>query len=106
MAIVELSHALRNHVKWQNIPFAKLCYDYLAYLLDKSRPNLHSAAETLAMAERTLRCKLVAEGTSFWQVLEFVRRDVCQLYFLEGTHELSDISTRLGYSELSAFTLA
>lgn len=96
----------RSQNRWQNRPYAKSCYDYLIYLLDKPGPNLDSAAETFAVAERTLRRKLVAEGTSFRQVLEWVRRDICHLYFLEGKRQLSDISTLLGYSELSAFTRA
>lgn len=106
MAIIELSNAQRDHLKWQNRPYAKLCYDYLVYLLDKSGLNLDSAAETLEMAERTLRRKLVAEDTSFREILGLVRRDICQLYFLEGKRQLSEISTLLGYSELSAFTRA
>lgn len=96
----------RSEKRWQNKPYAKSCYDYLIYLLDKPGPNLDSAADTFAMAERTLRRKLVAEGTSFREILELVRRDICQLYFLEGKRQLSDISTLLGYSELSAFTRA
>ncbi|WP_417621119.1 helix-turn-helix transcriptional regulator [Parasphingorhabdus sp.] len=85
---------------------AKLMYEYLLYLLDKSGLSLDSAAETFGMAERTLRRKLVAEGLSYRQLLEQVRRDTCQLYFLEGRRNLSEIAAKLGYSELSAFTRA
>ncbi len=90
----------------QPVPLARLSYNYLFYLLDKSGLSLDAAAETFGMAERTLRRKLVAEGASFRQILERVRRDACQLYFLEGTRSLSEIATKLGYSELSAFTRA
>ncbi|WP_229954497.1 helix-turn-helix transcriptional regulator [Parasphingorhabdus litoris] len=90
----------------QAIPLANLSYEYLFYLLDKSGLSLDAAAETFGMAERTMRRKLVAEGASFRQILERVRRDACQLYFLEGTRSLSEIATKLGYSELSAFTRA
>ncbi len=83
-----------------------LCYHYLFQLLDKSGLSLDAAAETFGMAERTLRRKLAAEGASFRQILEEVRRDTCHLYFLEGTRSLSEIATKLGYSELSAFTRA
>ena len=61
---------------------------------------------TFGMAERTLRRKLGAKGLSYRQLLEQVRRDTCHLYFLEGTRKLSEISAKLGYSELSAFTRA
>lgn len=94
----------RNRFERQNL--AKLTYEYLLYLLDKSGLSLDAAAVTFGMAERTLRRKLVAEGLSYRQLLEQVRRDTCQLYFLEGTRNLSEISAKLGYSELSAFTRA
>ncbi len=90
----------------KSVPLAKLSYNYLFHLLDKSGLGLDAAADTFGMAERTLRRKLVAEGASFRQILEQVRRDTCQLYFLEGTRSLSEIATKLGYSELSAFTRA
>ena len=55
------------------------------------------------MAERTLRRKLVAEGMIVQlQVLEWVRRDICHLYFLEGKRRYQTFPN-LGYSELSAF---
>ncbi len=104
--ITEASQKQRSEARWQNKPHAQSCYNYLIYLLDKPGPNLDSAAETFSMAERTLRRRLVAEGTSFREILELARRDICQLYFLEGKRQLSDISTLLGYSELSAFTRA
>ncbi len=84
----------------------KLTYEYLLFLLDKSGLSLDAAAVTFGMAERTLRRKLAAEGLSYRQLLEQVRRDTCHLYFLEGTRNLSEIAAKLGYSELSAFTRA
>ena len=86
--------------------YTSLIYAYLAPLLDKAGLNLASAAITLRMAERTLRRRLLDESTCFRDILENVRRDFCQLYFLEGTRSLSDIALKLGYSELSAFTRA
>lgn len=88
------------------VSLVSLSYNYLFHLLDKSGLSLDAAAETFGMAERTLRRKLFAEGASFRQILEQVRRDTCQLYFIEGTRSLSEIATKLGYSELSAFTRA
>ncbi|MEW4468420.1 helix-turn-helix domain-containing protein [Parasphingorhabdus sp. JC815] len=85
---------------------SRLSYHYLFHLLDRSGLSIDAAAETFGMAERTLRRKLAMEGASFRQILEQVRRNTCQLYFLEGTRSLSEIATKLGYSELSAFTRA
>lgn len=94
----------RGRFEQENL--AKLTYEYLLHLLDKSGLSLDAAAVTFGMAERTLRRKLVAEGMSYRQLLEQVRRDTCHLYFLEGTRNLSEIAAKLGYSELSAFTRA
>jgi len=108
----DLVYAARDHAKRymanapESAPLHRLCYTYLFPLLDRSGLSIDAAAETFGMAERTLRRKLAAEGASFRQILEQVRRNTCQLYFLEGTRSLSEIATKLGYSELSAFTRA
>jgi AraC-like DNA-binding protein len=98
--------AFFSRARFERENLAKLTYEYLLYLLDKSGLSLDAAAATFGMAERTLRRKLVAEGMSYRQLLEQVRRDTCHLYFLEGTRNLSEIAAKLGYSELSAFTRA
>ena len=98
--------AFFERTRFERENLAKLTYEYLLYLLDKSGLSLDAAAMTFGMAERTLRRKLVAEGMSYRQLLEKVRRDTCHLYFLEGTRNLSEIAAKLGYSELSAFTRA
>lgn len=90
----------------ENISLPWLVYRYLFPLLDKNGLSLDCAAETFGIAERSLRRKLVMENTSFREILEQVRRDACHLYFLEGRRSLSEIATKLGYSELSAFTRA
>lgn len=95
-----------SRTRFERTNITKLTYEYLLYLLDKSGLSLDAAAMTFGMAERTLRRKLVAEGMSYRQLLEQVRRDTCHLYFLEGTRNLSEIAAKLGYSELSAFTRA
>lgn len=95
-----------SRARFERKNITKLTYEYLLHLLDKSGLSLDAAALTFGMAERTLRRKLVAEGISYRQLLEQVRRDTCRLYFLEGTRNLSEIAAKLGYSELSAFTRA
>ncbi len=81
-------------------------YFYLSNELDKSPPTLDRMAASFGMSERTLRRKLVEENYPFRELLEKVRQDLCQLYFLEGTRSLSEIALLLGYSDLSAFTRA
>ena len=81
-------------------------YFYLASELDKSPPTLDRMATSFGISERTLRRKLVDEGMSFRNLLDLVRKDLCNLYFMENTRSLSEIALLLGYSDLSAFTRA
>jgi len=65
--------------------------------------NARVAAE-LNLHLRTLHRRLSAEGTSFQQVKDEVRRDI-MLYYLQQTDlELSRISEKLGFSEQSVMT--
>ena len=81
-------------------------YFYLTSELDKSPPTLDRMAASFGMSERTLRRKLVDEGMSFRDLLDLVRKDLCRLYFIEGTRSLGEIALLLGYGDLSAFTRA
>ncbi len=106
VSAIRRQQAFFSRASFERKSITKLTYEYLLYLLDKSGLSLDAAAITFGVAERTLRRKLVAEGMSYRQLLEQVRRDTCYLYFLEGTRNLSEIASKLGYSELSAFTRA
>lgn len=81
-------------------------YFYLTSELDKSPPTLDRMAASFGMSERTLRRKLVEQGMSFRDLLDLVRKDLCNLYFMENTRSLGEIALLLGYSDLSAFTRA
>lgn len=81
-------------------------YFYLTSEIDKSPPTLDSMAATFGMSERMLRRKLVAEGMSFRTLLERVRRDLSDLYLMEGKRSIGEIALLLGYGEISAFTRA
>ena len=85
---------------------AGLSYIYLASELNKSPLKLERLAASFGLTERTLRRKLVQEGFPFRDLLEKVRRDLCELYQFEGYRSMSEIAELLGYSELSAFTRA
>ena len=86
--------------------YSALCYLYLASELNKSPLKLERVAASFGLSERTLRRKLVEEGLPFRKLLENVRRDLSDLYRLEGRRTISEIAELLGYSELSAFTRA
>ncbi len=79
-------------------------YVFLLVELDKSPLKLDRMAAAFGMSERTLRRRLVEEGNPLRELLDQVRRDMWELYKMEGTRSLSEIAHLLGYSELSAFT--
>ena len=85
---------------------AGLSYLYLASELNKSPLKLERLAASFGLTERTLRRHLVQEGYPFRDLLEQVRRDLCDLYRFEGRRSWTEIAELLGYSELSAFTRA
>lgn len=61
-------------------------------------------AMELNLHPRTLHRRLKAEGTSFQEIKDEVRRDAA-LYYLHQTHlDLTDIAEKLGYAEHSVFT--
>ena len=105
-SMVQLKYA--QPVAWfaQGRKHTALSYLYLASELNKSPLKLERLAASFGLTERTLRRKLVQEGHPFRDLLEQVRRDLCDLYRFEGRRSMSEIAELLGYSELSAFTRA
>ncbi len=95
-------------VRWmaEGRRYTALSFLYLASELNKSPLKLERLAASFAMSERSLRRKLVEEGYPFRQLLEKVRRDLCDLYRMEGSRTMGEVAEQLGYSELSAFTRA
>ena len=65
--------------------------------------SLAKVAELLEMSQRTLSRKLAAEGTSFFAILEGVRKSLSLRYLRQNEKSLSEISFLLGYSSLSSF---
>lgn len=68
-----------------------------------------SAADTaraLGMHERTLQRRLQAEGTSFDQIKDSVRREMAEQYLADPTLPITQIAFMLHYANSSAFTRA
>jgi AraC-like DNA-binding protein len=85
---------------------AAFSFLYLASELNKSPLKLDRLAASFGLTERTLRRKLVHEGFPFRDLLDRVRRGMCDLYRLEGRRSMGEIAELLGYAELSAFSRA
>lgn len=65
--------------------------------------SLAKVAKSLEMSQRTLSRKLAGEGTSFFAILEGVRKSLALRYLRQNEKSLSEISFLLGYSSLSSF---
>lgn len=74
--------------------------------LAKGAPTARQVAEDLGLSERTLARRLTAEGTSFGQVLDDLRRDMALGYLEDQSMLLSQVAYLLGYADQSAFTNA
>jgi AraC-like DNA-binding protein len=65
-----------------------------------------AVAGELGVTASGLHRRLKAHGTSFQRLLDDTRRCLTERYLMETSLKLSDIATRVGYSELSAFSRA
>lgn len=68
--------------------------------------DIGQTARALHLTERTLRRKLVAEGTRFQTLKENMRRDLALHYLNQPNLSIAHIAQQLEFSEASAFTRA
>lgn len=75
----------------------------LAY---SGKTDIQSVASALNISVRTLQAKLKAEGTSFREVWNGLRRELAQHYLTHTSEPVSSVALLLGFSEQGAFTKA
>jgi len=68
--------------------------------------NIDSAARALHMSPRTLQRRLELCGATFSEVLDTVRQDAAKECLADDTISLAEITHRLGFSDLAAFSRA
>ncbi len=66
--------------------------------LETGRASLLGLARRLSLGERSLQRRLAAEGSSYAELLEEVRRDLALSYLQDPAMGLSEIAFLLGYS--------
>lgn len=71
--------------------------------LSKGDPRRETVASLLRMSERTLQRRLTEEGTSFVELVDEVRRELAQRYFLHSDFSPTEITFALGFSDPSNF---
>ncbi|MBJ9752218.1 AraC family transcriptional regulator ligand-binding domain-containing protein [Burkholderia cepacia] len=73
-------------------------------LLPRGNCRAEVIAQQLGVTRRTITNRLFAEGATFKGLVDEIRRDLLATYLKEGSRNLSEVATLLGFSELSAFS--
>ena len=108
----ELGRMLRElaNASLARLPAIDSLFDQLRALiaeeLQQGVPDMARLARRLAMSPRTLRRRLVDEGTTFSEVLDETRAALARQYVCERRLPLSQVAFLLGFSETSAFNRA
>lgn len=97
----------RQPQDWISIPFAERLAKHQVrdYLLNHnlSKASIDDIARDMNISSRTLFRRLEAEGSSFQQVKDELRRDLA-IDQLTNTHDtVAEIAYRLGFNEVSSF---
>ncbi|HEY0290670.1 MAG TPA: AraC family transcriptional regulator [Pseudomonas sp.] len=75
-------------------------------LLPDGEPRLDQIAERLRVPTWTLQRRLKEERECFKQLIESIRRELAHTYLQEERLSISELSFRLGYTEVSTFSRA
>ncbi|MEK1887889.1 MAG: AraC family transcriptional regulator [Phyllobacterium sp.] len=86
-------------------PFQTEVENTITPLLPHGEAQAKTVAEKLNLSERTFARRLAAEGLSFGEILDRMRRDLA-IRYLEQNLRASDITWRLGFQQPSAFSHA
>lgn len=66
-------------------------------------PEFESVAESFHMTTATLRRRLRAEGSSYQQIKDDIRRDTAIYYLSRGTASMEQVAENVGFSEPTSF---
>jgi len=71
--------------------------------LGSGEVSMSRVAQTLAMSVATLRRRLEAEGTTFSDLVDDVRKKLAHQYLSESSPSVSEVAFLLGFSNVTAF---
>ncbi len=69
-------------------------------------PDMEAVASKLSMTKQTLRRKLQAEGTSFQQIKDWVRRDAAIYHLTQQAIPVAEVAQLVGFSDPGVFVRA
>ena len=87
-------------------PFQAKVLDYMMQNSYLGILTLEDVAANFNMSPRSLQRRLQEESTTFQQLADSVRKSLAIHYLQSGKHQIKEISSILGYNELSAFSRA
>lgn len=90
----------------QRATFQAKIMDYLLKNSFRGILSLEDVAANFNTAPRSLQRKLQDDGTTFQQIADTVRKTLALHYLEAGHYKMKEISTLLGYNEVSAFSRA
>jgi AraC-like DNA-binding protein len=86
--------------------FRTLVEDKIARLLPHAEARAATVARQTGLSERTFARRLQAEGITFEEILDALRRDLAVRYLEEPKLQISEIAWLLGFQQPSAFSRA
>lgn len=75
----------------------------IAARIADGEPTRAMVARTVGMSERTLQRRLEAEGTSFRQVLDTLRKELAETYMEQHDLSLAEVAYLLGFTDQGSF---
>lgn len=86
--------------------YTRKVMDYLEVTENMAETSMEGIANQIHTTTRTLRRKLLEEGTSFQELKDSVRRDEAIHFLSQPDIPISQIARMLGFTEAAAFTRA
>jgi AraC-like DNA-binding protein len=99
--------ARRERAQAANTAFRSRVEQVITSMYQRSSQDSHQeVARVLAVSGRTLQRRLSEEGTSYREVRDAVRRQWSSRLLRDGSLSVSEVSARVGFSDVAAFDKA
>ena len=99
-------YAKQHLAEWGEASVAREVKTLLMSDLDRRTCELSRVARQLHMSARTLQRRLAGEGTSYQELLDSLRKELCLQHLANPEIGLSEIAYLAGFSDTSALTRA
>lgn len=84
--------------------FSERVQEMIQVLLPRGDCSIETIAQLVKVDRRTVHRRLVAEGTTYSQLLSVVRNDLASIYINRGGRSMTEVAPLLGFANLSSFS--